>query len=152
MDSWRCAGGARFRRQVAAWISTGLPHNLPEPGPCSQQLSCQDKEAIMVINLRGTTAAIMVINLRGTTAAIMGGWEQLQPASNSGQAGKQDPPICLKYNEFDGDCRFGSRCTFAHVCSTCKERHPVRSQVSRASHQHLMSGNGSYRWTLPATG
>ncbi len=33
--------------------------------------------------------------------------------------------VCLKYNRFNGDCKFGSSCRFQHVCSNCGERHPA---------------------------
>ena len=32
---------------------------------------------------------------------------------------------CIKYNRFNGDCKFGSACRYPHVCSTCKGPHPV---------------------------
>lgn len=36
-----------------------------------------------------------------------------------------DSQVCLKYNKFNGDCKFGKDCRFSHVCSSCKEPHPV---------------------------
>ena len=35
-----------------------------------------------------------------------------------------DTPVCIKYNNFNGDCKFGKECRFLHVCSSCKG-HPV---------------------------
>ncbi len=32
---------------------------------------------------------------------------------------------CIKYNKFNGDCRFGKQCRFRHVCSSCGEPHPA---------------------------
>ncbi len=53
-------------------------------------------------------------------------WSQKRPWS--GAAGSpqqawpsgQEIPLCLKYNRFDGDCKFGSqcRCRYAQVCSS----------------------------------
>jgi hypothetical protein len=43
-----------------------------------------------------------------------------------GRAG-QEQPICIKFNKFNGDCKFGKDCKFFHVCSTCREPHPVSS-------------------------
>lgn len=37
----------------------------------------------------------------------------------------QEQQVCLKFNKFDGDCRFGRQCKFMHVCSGCREPHPV---------------------------
>ena len=34
-------------------------------------------------------------------------------------------PVCGKYNRYRGDCKFGVRCRFQHVCSKCKGQHPV---------------------------
>ena len=51
-----------------------------------------------------------------------------------GQAGptRQDGPVCMNFNRFDGDCKFGARCKFVHACSVCRESHPVsRCKASR---------------------
>lgn len=37
----------------------------------------------------------------------------------------QEQQICIKFNKFDGDCRFGRQCKFMHVCSACREPHPM---------------------------
>ena len=34
--------------------------------------------------------------------------------------------VCLKYNRFDGDCRYGGQCKFRHICSACRGDHPVK--------------------------
>ena len=39
--------------------------------------------------------------------------------------GRQEQQICIKYNKFSGDCKFGKECRYLHVCSACKEPHPV---------------------------
>ena len=48
---------------------------------------------------------------------------QLTPfrKSNS-QAGNQADAICFKYNKYGGDCMFGSRCHFKHICSVCAKK------------------------------
>ena len=38
---------------------------------------------------------------------------------------KSDKPVCIKYNKFNGDCRFGKECRFRHVCSACGDPHPA---------------------------
>lgn len=38
--------------------------------------------------------------------------------------GKQDQ-VCIKYNNFNRDCKFGKECRFLHVCSSCRQPHPV---------------------------
>lgn len=49
---------------------------------------------------------------------------EVEPAQQ-GRHGRQDRQVCQKYNKFNGDCRFGARCKFAHVCSICQEAHPA---------------------------
>ena len=34
-------------------------------------------------------------------------------------------PVCQIYNRYQGDCKFGVRCRFQHVCSSCRGQHPV---------------------------
>ena len=41
------------------------------------------------------------------------------------QGGKGEQQICQKFNRHNGDCRFGKECRFLHVCSACKDPHPV---------------------------
>ena len=38
---------------------------------------------------------------------------------------QQTSQICLKYNKYEGDCKFGRSCRFQHVCSACGGGHPV---------------------------
>ena len=40
------------------------------------------------------------------------------------------PPICLKYNKYNGDCKFGTSCKYRHACSLCQQAHP-RSQCKQ---------------------
>lgn len=51
-------------------------------------------------------------------------WSTVAGSTQQGQLGKEKT-ICLKFNKFDGDCKFGSRCRFLHACSACHESHPV---------------------------
>ena len=44
-------------------------------------------------------------------------------ADSPKQAGRSD--VCLKYNRFQGDCKFGRGCRFRHVCSNCGDPHPA---------------------------
>ena len=34
-------------------------------------------------------------------------------------------PICKKYNRFDGECNFGGKCNYQHICSKCGKWHPA---------------------------
>lgn len=34
-------------------------------------------------------------------------------------------PVCLKFNRNNGECPFGNRCRFAHMCSRCRGTHPM---------------------------
>ncbi len=34
-------------------------------------------------------------------------------------------PVCGKYNRYRGDCKFGARCRYLHVCNRCRGAHPV---------------------------
>ena len=44
-------------------------------------------------------------------------------------AGKRFQPepkaVCIKYNKYDGDCKFRKACRYLHVCSFCEGPHPV---------------------------
>ena len=58
------------------------------------------------------------------------------PPKRTAFATPQD--YCIKYNRFNGDCKFGTACRFPHICSACKGPHPVlkcdnkRSEPSEA--------------------
>ncbi len=45
----------------------------------------------------------------------------------SGTVGQRTPrsEVCLKYNKFNGDCKFGRECRFRHACSKCGDPHPA---------------------------
>ena len=45
-------------------------------------------------------------------------------ASAFSQPVKPEPQICIKYNRYNGDCKFGKDCRFKHACSSCGEPHP----------------------------
>ena len=53
-----------------------------------------------------------------STALGAGSYQQ------SGKAG-QSQEICFKFNKYNGDCRFGKDCRHLHICSNCREPHPV---------------------------
>lgn len=43
---------------------------------------------------------------------------------------KQDPAqpspaACIKYNRYNGDCKFGKQCRYQHICSECGGPHPL---------------------------
>ena len=39
--------------------------------------------------------------------------------------GRNEQQICMKFNKFNGDCKFGKDCRYFYVCSACRENHPV---------------------------
>ena len=41
-----------------------------------------------------------------------------QPRERAGMA-TSTPGVCMKYNWYAGDCKFGARCKFLHVCQRC---------------------------------
>lgn len=53
-------------------------------------------------------------------------WNTAFGTSSSQLPGRSgtDTPVCIKYNKFNGDCKFGKDCRFLHVCSSCREYHP----------------------------
>lgn len=51
-------------------------------------------------------------------------WSAVGGASSSPSRHDQGV-VCIKYNKFNGDCKFGRECRYLHVCSTCREAHPV---------------------------
>lgn len=45
-----------------------------------------------------------------------------------------DKPVCIKFNRSDGgDCSFGARCRFMHICSKCRGSHPLKLCPSNVS-------------------
>ncbi len=66
---------------------------------------------------------------RGWTAGGASGWTAGgAPGWTAGGAPQQvsrSADVCLKFNRFNGDCKFGRSCRFLHVCSGCGERHPI---------------------------
>lgn len=54
-------------------------------------------------------------------------------ANQSASRAGSDPPICIKYNKFNRDCNFGKDCRFLHVCSSCRESHPITRCPKSAS-------------------
>ena len=61
-------------------------------------------------------------------------WLNTGGGSSTSTQGRHEQQICIKYNKFNGDCRFGKECRYLHVCSACKEPHPVsRCSTGRES-------------------
>ena len=54
-------------------------------------------------------------------------WSAGGNTPNTGGGGdRQDhQQPCIKYNKYQGDCRFGRDCRFQHICSKCRGSHPV---------------------------
>lgn len=67
-------------------------------------------------------------------------WSTTPGVSPGGTPSKQDHLICIKYNRFNGDCKFGKECRFLHLCSSCKEPHPVSR--CKANKESVMPNNG----------
>ena len=52
-------------------------------------------------------------------------WNSAGGGNNTSTQGRQEQQFCIKYNKFKGDCKFGKECRYLHVCSACKEPHPI---------------------------
>ena len=50
---------------------------------------------------------------------------QEQPVDTERSMMEPSKVVCGKFNRYRGDCRFSSRCKFAHICSKCRGPHPV---------------------------
>lgn len=37
----------------------------------------------------------------------------------------QSAPACIKFNKYNGDCKFGKQCRYQHICSECSGPHPL---------------------------
>ena len=48
-----------------------------------------------------------------------------QSGKEAGGGGKHSPQVCLKFNRYGGDCKYGRECKFAHVCAKCRGAHPA---------------------------
>ena len=59
-------------------------------------------------------------------------YQSLEPPASS-------RPVCILYNKYHGDCKFGMRCKFWHACSKCKGSHPAK----HCSTQQLAEIKGS---------
>ncbi len=44
-------------------------------------------------------------------------------------------PICQKFNKYKGDCKYGTRCRFQHICGRCRGLHPISqcAEMQRAN-------------------
>ena len=52
-------------------------------------------------------------------------WHSMAGAGASQPMSRNEQQICMKFNKFNGDCKFGKDCRYLHVCSVCRENHPV---------------------------
>ena len=52
-------------------------------------------------------------------------WNNAGGSGNPSTQGRQEQQICIKYNKFNGDCKFGKECRYLHICSACRELHPI---------------------------
>ncbi len=63
-------------------------------------------------------------------------WSVAMGAGASQPPGKpgREPQVCIKFNKFNGDCKFGKECRYLHVCSGCGEPHPIsRCKATKGS-------------------
>ena len=60
--------------------------------------------------------------------------EEKQWNSAGGTQGRSEQQICIEYNKFNGDCKFGKKCRYLHECSACKE-HPISRNTGKESNQ-----------------
>ena len=63
---------------------------------------------------------------------------QEQPVDTERSMMEPSKVVCGKFNQYRGDCRFGSRCKFAHICSKCRGPHP------RVLARKKMKGGGGF--------
>ena len=52
-------------------------------------------------------------------------WHSMSGVGAGQPAGRNEQQICMKFNKFNGDCKFGKDCRYLHICSVCRENHPV---------------------------
>jgi len=50
---------------------------------------------------------------------------------------------CIKYNRYNGDCKFGENCKYKHVCSSCGGGHPKSKCTSSKSGNQAGSSTSS---------
>ncbi len=48
-----------------------------------------------------------------------------EPAETEQEREEAETPVCGKYNQYLGDCKFGARCRYQHMCSRYRGAHPV---------------------------
>ena len=68
-----------------------------------------------------------------------------RPSTQSGMSSgwrigeKKAVPICLLYNDRDGDrCTYAPDCKYGHTCSACQGRHPYSKCPNRRSHPYTI--------------
>ena len=50
---------------------------------------------------------------------------QTQPATSK-ESSASKGLVCIKYNRYDGDCKYRRQCKFEHTFSSCGGAHPVK--------------------------
>ena len=56
---------------------------------------------------------------------------------------KTDKPVCIKYNKFNGDCRFGKECRFRHVCKALVVIHIQQANARQKAAASPSEGGGT---------
>ena len=59
-----------------------------------------------------------------------------------GRGSEVEADVCRRFNWQDGQCSFGDRCKYRHICSRCRGQHPV----GRCSGQRCRSGRHYPNW------
>ena len=67
-------------------------------------------------------------------------------SSNPPPRGAKTSEVCQKFNRFGGDCSYGRKCKFAHVCEVCKGPHPVSRCRSRPGPSQMQKEGGAPAW------
>ena len=56
------------------------------------------------------------------------------PPAKWGAPMSNGPIICIKYNKYCGDCKYGPKCRFSHVCSKCRGARSVTACLKPGEH------------------
>jgi len=103
----------------ALYATTLLTH---QPNRISEMMAYQS------IIARASSKVQMAILGRLWSELQAGSHEQPIPIMGETSAFPQTQPVkavCIKYNKFNGDCKFGRECRFLHVCSSWGGSHPA---------------------------
>ena len=79
------------------------------------------RQSVLKIGAQDVSALITLQPAAHTAQERSNGTAQGEATIPPPKAGKS----CIKYNKFKGDCKFGKECRYLHVCSACKEPHPI---------------------------